>query len=338
MHPNRKGLASLCLMLLLAAMALIGCSSRGSDQPASQAGSAAKLKSVKIGYTGSTCEAATFTAYEKGFFKEEGLDVELIKGDFENSKNSIATGKLDAIGGLVMSWIKPLEQGLDAKFSAGIHTGCNYTLVRADSPIQSAKDFRGKRVGVDAMGASPMMLLARELVNNGVDYKKDVEWKVYPKTELELALDRGEVDAIALGEPFGTIIKKNTGKIRVIVDSAKTPPYKDEYCCLVLLSGKVIREDEAAAASITRAIMKGADYVKEHPREIGELIVDKKYVGGDKEVNVEILSQFNFAPSLDGGEKAVQIAAQEARKVQFLDPATDPDSLAKQIFFRFNGV
>ncbi|MTV48251.1 hypothetical protein GJ688_04535 [Heliobacillus mobilis] len=335
MLGKRKWLVATCLVSLLMSVVLSGC---GSSQKATQAGTDGALKKVTIGYVGSTCEAAIFTAFEKGFYQEEGLDVELIKGDFEANKNSISTGKIDAVGGLVMSWIKPLESGLDAKFTTGIHTGCVYTLVPAKSGLTKAKDFKGKRVGVDQMGGSAMMLLARELVNNGVDYKNDVQWRVYPKTELELALDKGEIDAIAVGEPFGTMLKEKPEKFSVFIDSAVTPPYKDEYCCLLLVSGKLIKEDSDTAARITRAAMKGAQYVKDNPKEIGQLIVDKKYVGGTPEINIKILSQFNYVPSVDGGERAVQTAAEEAKKIKFLDEATDPSELAKQIFVRLPGV
>ncbi len=34
---------------------------------------------VRIGYIGITCEAPLFTAMEKGFFEEEGLDVEMVR-------------------------------------------------------------------------------------------------------------------------------------------------------------------------------------------------------------------------------------------------------------------
>ncbi|MCW2277679.1 ABC transporter substrate-binding protein [Heliophilum fasciatum] len=334
MRERWEKLGAACLASIFLAVVLTGCGG-GDSKPATNPG---ELKKVKIGYSGGTCEAPVFTALEKGFLKEEGLDAELVKGDFDNNKNSLATGKLDAVNGLVMSWIKPLEQGLDAKFTTGIHTGCNYVLVPANSTIKTAQDFKGKRVGVDAMGGSPMMVLARELVNNGVDYKNDVQWRVFPKTELEAAYDKGEIDAIAVGEPFGTMWRKKTDKFTVLIDTAKTPPYKDEYCCLLLVSGKLIKQDEPTAAAITRAVMKGALYVKDHPQEIGQLLVEKKYVGGTAELNGEILSQFNYVPSVDGGEKAVQSTAVEARKVQFLDPATDPDVLAKQIFVRLKGV
>src|SRR4051812_37261619 len=51
-----------------------------STQPAGAVGSAsASTTKVKVGYIGLTCEAPLFTAYEKGFFKEEGVDVEMVK-------------------------------------------------------------------------------------------------------------------------------------------------------------------------------------------------------------------------------------------------------------------
>ena len=41
-------------------------------------------KHVRIGYIGLTCEAPIYTAYEKGFFKEEGLEPELVKCAWAN--------------------------------------------------------------------------------------------------------------------------------------------------------------------------------------------------------------------------------------------------------------
>ncbi len=42
---------------------------------------AADSNKVRVGYIGLTCEASIFGAVENGFFKEEGLEIELIKCD-----------------------------------------------------------------------------------------------------------------------------------------------------------------------------------------------------------------------------------------------------------------
>ena len=43
------------------------------------ASSATHSNKVRVGYIGLTCEAPIFSAVEKGFFKEEGLEAELVK-------------------------------------------------------------------------------------------------------------------------------------------------------------------------------------------------------------------------------------------------------------------
>src|SRR5215213_9980323 len=87
-------------------------------QPSAPAAPSGK---VRIGYVGITCEAPIFTAVEKGFFKDEGLDVELVKCDWKNYKDVLALGGYDVTHHLVMYFLKPIEQGLDVKFTGGIH-------------------------------------------------------------------------------------------------------------------------------------------------------------------------------------------------------------------------
>src|SRR6185503_7026354 len=56
---------------------------------------------VRVGYIGLTCEAPIFTAVEKGFFKEEGLDVSLVRCDWKNYKDVLALGGYDITHHLV---------------------------------------------------------------------------------------------------------------------------------------------------------------------------------------------------------------------------------------------
>src|SRR5437588_9934898 len=87
------------------------------------ASSAAHSNKVRVGYIGLTCEAPIYTAYEKGFFKEEGLEPELVKCNWATYKDALALGSYDINHHLVMYFLKPIEQGLDLKFLAAIHRG-----------------------------------------------------------------------------------------------------------------------------------------------------------------------------------------------------------------------
>jgi ABC-type nitrate/sulfonate/bicarbonate transport system substrate-binding protein len=58
----------------------------------SKSGPVAETNKVRVGYIGLTCEAPIFTAVEKGFFKEEGLEVSLVKCEWSNYKDVLALG------------------------------------------------------------------------------------------------------------------------------------------------------------------------------------------------------------------------------------------------------
>src|SRR3981189_3384724 len=100
----------------LSALAVTACH-KSSDQ---SSGGSAK---VRGGYIGLTCEAPIFTAVEKGFFKEEGLDVSLVKCEWANYKDVLALGGYDITHHLVMYFLKPIEQGLAVEFTPGNYKG-----------------------------------------------------------------------------------------------------------------------------------------------------------------------------------------------------------------------
>ena len=225
---------------------------------ANQQATAAESNKVRVGYIGLTCEASIFSAVENGYFKDEGLDVELIKCDWKNYKDTLALGGYDITQHLVMYFLKPIEQGLDVKFTGGIHTGCLRVQAAAKSDITTVEQLRGKRIGVPGMGTPPFVFANRALKRHGIDPSKEIEWKVFPVGELGLALDKGEVDAVADSEPIGSMLL-TAGKVRNIADQAVDQDYKDEYCCEVVANGKWLSANPKAAAAATRALLKGAN-------------------------------------------------------------------------------
>src|SRR5215218_11232029 len=206
------------------------------------------LTKVRVGFIGITCEAPIFSAIEKGFFREEGLAPELIKCDWKNYKDVLALGGYDMTHHLVMYFLKPIEQGLDVKFTGGIHRGCLRVQAGTKGDILTIKDLKGKIIGVPGLGTPPFMFATRVMAANGVDPSRDVKWRVYPAGELGLAIDRGLVDAVANSEPIGSLLLAD-GTARTIADQAKDAPYKDEYCCAVLVNGEFFKNNPKASAA-----------------------------------------------------------------------------------------
>ncbi|PYJ24989.1 MAG: myristoyl transferase [Verrucomicrobia bacterium] len=322
--------AKLITAATLSVLILIGCNKDPGSTPRAS-------NKVRVGYVGITCEAPIFSAVENGFFKEEGLDVRLVKCEWANYKDVLALGGFDITHHLVMYFLKPIEQGLDVKFTGGIHRGCLRVQAPVNGTINTVADLRGKRIGVPGMGTPPFIFANRVLGAHGIDPAKGITWRVFPAGELGLALDKGEVDAVADSEPIGSLLVAQ-GKVKNVSDQAQDPPYKDEYCCAVIVNGKFLAANPKAAAGATRALLKGAKWVEANPAAAARLSVDKKYLASNPELNTVAISHLRYVPSVSGAEAAVNSAAAEMKLAGMLSPSTNVAELSKRAFAHLDGV
>lgn len=321
------------LLALLSAPLWTGC--KKDDGVAEK--TADGLTKIKIGYIGLTCEAPLFVAKEQGYFKEFGLEAEMVKADWSQFKDILGLGGFHVAHQPVMAYLKPIEQGMDVKMTAGVHLGCLRVQVPVDSSIKTIQDLRGKRIGVPGMGTPPFIYANRVLGDNKMDAKSDVEWKVFPAAELGLALDKGEVDAISTAEPIGTMLLSEK-KVRTISDQAVDPPYAGEFCCAVLMNGKYVAANAEASAAATKAVLKGAKWVEANPRAAARLSILKGYIASSPELNTQVLGQLRFVPSISGGESAVLSAAESMKRANMLSDTTDIEKLSASVFVKFEGL
>src|SRR6184192_3340034 len=320
----------LIVAVALSVLLIAGCR----KNPAS---STTHSNKVRVGYIGLTCEAPIYAAYEKGFFKEEGLEPELVKCNWATYKDALALGSYDITHHLVMYFLKPIEQGLDVRFLAGIHRGCLRVQAGVKTNIHTIQDLKGKRIGVPGMGTPPFVFANRVFGTHGVDAGKDITWKVYPAGELGLALDKGEIDAVADSEPIGSLLIAE-GKVRNVADQIMDEPYNQEYCCEVVANGKWVDANSKAAAATTRALLKGAKWVETNPKAAAVLAVEKKYLASTPELNTAALARLRYVPSVHLAEESLHTAGREMKVAKMLAPETDTDALAERAFMHLDGV
>jgi len=295
------------------------------------------LIKIKIGYIGLTCEAPLFVAKEQGFFKEFGLEPEMVKCEWSQFKDVLGLGGFHIAHQPVMMFLKPIEQGMDVKMTAGVHLGCLRVQAPVNGKINTIQDLRGKRIGVPGMGTPPFIFANRVLGDNKIDAKTEVEWKVFPSAELGLALEKGEVDAIANAEPIGTLLLSEK-RVKTIADQAVDPPYAGEYCCAVLMNGKYVAKNTAASAAATKAVLKGAKWVEANPRATARMAISKGYIASSPELNTQVLGQLRYVPSISGGEKAVLSAAVSMKRANMLSDTTDLQKLSSSVFVKLEGL
>jgi len=295
---------------------------------------------LNIGYGGSLCEAPLHIAYEKGYFKEEGLEVDLIKLASGTAFDALTAGRIDACFALLAAIIQPLSNGLPAKITSGLHTGCDVTLVKADSGIKKPEDLRGKKVGIPSMTGSPTVYTKRVLADHGVDIRaesSEVEFVIYNNTDLPLVLANGSVDAIALNEPTSSIAANEYGYV-ALLDSATDENYKDQYCCVAYVSDRLIEKHKDIAEKYTRAMQKASAYIQGHQEEITLIQIEKNYVAGNAEVNAKVLKKFNYIPSVSGAYKQFGVIAPQLQEIGMLSKDVDVEALRKNSFAEFKGL
>jgi NitT/TauT family transport system substrate-binding protein len=301
---------------------------------------AAGNKVLRVGYTGSLCEAPLHIAIEKGYFAAEGLTAEAIRLAPGTNFEAITAGKIDASFGLLATLIQPLSNGMPIKITTGLHTGCDKLLIPADSPIKTLTDLRGRRIGVPSLNSSPIMFTKRALAANGVgvsDKNLQVEFVVFSNAELPLALQKGAVDAIAANDPVAARAAAEY-KLTILLDSAKDAPYSSQYCCSAYISADLAASDPDTAAKYTRAMQKASAWIQNNQDETAKIQVEKNYVPGDPVFNASILKTFNYIPSVSGAYEAFAITARELKEIGILAATVDIDYLHKNSFALYPGL
>lgn len=333
---NRKKIGIVITLVMIMSGALAGCKKgqkKGEDITSSE-------YTVKIGYAKGLCHAPIHVAYENGFFKEQGINVEIIPVGSANMADALASGQVDAGFGLVGKFIQPLENGLNMKVTSGIHTGCMKLVVPQDSSIQSVADLKGKKIGVVSLADSPCLTTKRSLADAGIGVtaaNMEVEFVIYAASDLPVALQNGAIDAFADADPSVSVAQKEYN-LRAIIDTASDDKYKDEYCCISFVSTELAEKNKELAAKFTKAVQDASYWVEEHPEETAKLQIEKEYVAGELELNTELLTTYKYIPSAKGGYLALENSVKDLQKIGILKSSTNADELIQNSFIELDGV
>ncbi len=327
-------------VLLASSLVLTACNKK-------QAESNAQQKVVRINYqTGNLCGAPVHVAMKLGFFDEElkaiGQKAEyvaVVEGGATLAE-LIASGKVDAGYGLYATQLQAIENGLPISYTSGIHVGCTKYYVRADSDIYSAKDLRGKKIGVPGLADSSVMNLKRKLMDVGIGVtaeNNEVEFVAYASSDLAIALNNGAVDVIGAHDPVATKGEK-AYEFRKILDTGTDEKFVNEYCCQQFVTHKLLRENPEGAAAVTRALQKASAYVEAEPREVAKLQIENDLVAGDLDFNAALLEELNFIPSRSLGKKTFDSAARQLQVAGILKKSTDIEKFISQGYIELFGV
>ncbi len=302
-----------------------------------------KADPIKILYGAGLCGIPIHIAKQLQFFEAEGLK-EGVDYTYVTSSTSgvemLSTKQADVSFGLVAAMLAPLDNGLEAKTVLGVHTGCIQILAGKDSGISDVKGLKSKKIGIEALASSPHIVTQRALASEGIGSTGDnmqVEFVVFPKADLPIALKEGKVDAIAIGDPQASILVKDGDGISLF-NSATSDLLKDEYCCALWARNEIIDKQPERLAKIVTAIQKASVWIDQNKDLAAEIQLDNEWVVGELDVDQHTLKDYKYLPSVSGVQAALARNIKDMKDLGLIRKDTDADTLAKNSFAELEGV
>ena len=290
-----------------------------------------KTKVILAWSQASYCHSPIPVAFEQGFFEKNGLDVETLNwaGAADQLLEALATNKADVGVGLIHRWLKPLESGFDVRIIGSVHGGCLRLVGVKEAGITKDADLAGKTIGVSDLNSPAKNFFDIHLSKKGV---RNVDFRVYPADLLDLAAKKGEIHAIADGDPNLYLLEKRNPGVFAEIGNNGVGEYAEKICCVVGASGRLVRNDRPTATALVRALAQASDFVVENPAETARVYAKYTPKVSESELR-ELIHTTNYRhhPAGRALRDEVEYFARDFHSAGILRKTTDPVRFANQV-------
>lgn len=284
MLKHRLIITGLALSLIFTVL-LAGCGQQKPQQAAAPAGAATAAPTDKIkfniGYLPAVGHVLYFVAKEKGFYDQEGLDVELFQ--FTNSGeglNAIKAGKLDAGSFGTSAPQVFIAKGTPFVDIGGMQSEGHAVVTKPENADQfsTLQGFVGKKVATVRLATGDAVWRSA-MSKAGIDWKTQVSIQELdsPAAVLE-AVKKGAADAGLVWVPFSEMAEQQGLKIV----SWSSEQMDGHVCCRVVALDDKLKTNKEAYIRFSRANIRAYDFYLNHQDETLEIL--SKYVRLDKEL------------------------------------------------------
>ena len=277
-------------------------------------------------YNGGNCVSAKYMADVLGYYKEYGIDANIIQGD--SCYMAVGTGQ--AMWGIdhIATMLVPITNDVNYTFVAGAHIGCKTIFVLNDSPIKTVEDLKGKTIAIhDGIGNSDHNIVARLIDEYGVNPNTDVELLNVETSATIAGMQNGEIDASIFSDIWAYEMVKD-GTLRPIISLTTDPAFQDEPCCVVAMNNDFIKDNPVHAKYVTMAVKRAGQYNRMNAKEAVTFMMDDGKLSGSYDKNIECWNSLHFGLSDAFTERALREITEDYLRLGLI---TNTDLTADEI-------
>ncbi|MDD4127466.1 MAG: ABC transporter substrate-binding protein [Methanomicrobium sp.] len=279
-----KKITGLILVFIVAAgfILISGCTETPSGTKTNE------TQELNFGYQPSTHQLAYMTAMKKGWWAENlapyGFTVDAAKNEYlfptgAPEMQAMLGGEIDVAYVGAAPVLSAIATGLDAKIVAAVQTQGSGLVVKPDLDYTGPESLIGHTIATFPSGTIQDTILREWLIANGIDAENDVDIRPMGPGDAITAITAGQIDAVFLPAPSPTVIEQE-GNGKIVMWSGNMSP--NHPCCVLVVSGKLIRENPDAVTEIVKTHIQATEYNKQNQDEAAQIYSD--YTKNTKEV------------------------------------------------------
>ncbi len=213
---------------------------------------------LKIAYSDWPGFTILEVAKQKGWFKEEGVDVELLWFDYLPSLDAFAAGKVDGVTVVATDALVSGANGAKSKFIALLDYSDGNDMIIGKPGIDSIKALKGQKVGLELTLVEHMLLL-KALEMNGMK-QSDVELVNTSTNDTPQTLASGKVGAVGAWYPVSGQALKQVPGSKKLFSSADA---KGLIYDVLAVSPTSLAKNKTEWERVVKVYYKCVDYIKD---------------------------------------------------------------------------
>jgi len=229
-------------------------------------------KTIRLGINPWPGYEFLYLADQKGFFADEGLDVELVElASLADIKRVFEQGRIDAMASTI---IEAVEVSLSSDQKIHIALIPDFSnggdVILANQPIASITDLKDKKIGVE-LGLLGSFILSQALSKNGLSLD-DVTMLNVEQLDAEKQLMSGNIAAMVTYPPFSTETLRH-GAVNQIFSTADIP---GDVIDVVSIRGDSLINSTKWQQKLFTVWQRALDFAKDNPAEANKIMAERE--------------------------------------------------------------